>query len=370
MRLDLLDLQALVPGEEQRHLRPAVVLDVALAADERAHLLARCRRRWDRTGARGRDLRQRSMLWMCGVGSALLGERADAEQEPRARHAQLHRLRIVAVDAAHGVGALGVRELELVPPATGFDEPVFDHLGVRRRVRHRAERREALEDVAAAQPAVGRDHRRVAVQAIARLRHARHALGLLLIGQHVRVAAPIAIVDRERVAREQPLQPRIAVDLLVGQRLGTAVLRAADVRRAAVSVVLARPVHSPRRRVGRLLVDLDQAQVGILRLLLALEDVHEQRHREKRDDGGQPAASRRRPRRRGRFVVCADSLIGRWSPAASAARAVADAAMAVDAAPGVPSHSGASLRGRPARRARSRRGSAGSCPAGSPRSAA
>ena len=48
--LDLLDLQAVVPREEQRHLRPAVVLDVALAADERAHLLARARRRWGRTG--------------------------------------------------------------------------------------------------------------------------------------------------------------------------------------------------------------------------------------------------------------------------------------------------------------------------------
>ena len=39
--LDLLDLQAVVPREEQRLLRPAVVLDVALAADEGAHLLPR-----------------------------------------------------------------------------------------------------------------------------------------------------------------------------------------------------------------------------------------------------------------------------------------------------------------------------------------
>jgi hypothetical protein len=39
--LDLLDLQAVVPREKERLLRRAVVLDVALAADERAHLLAR-----------------------------------------------------------------------------------------------------------------------------------------------------------------------------------------------------------------------------------------------------------------------------------------------------------------------------------------
>src|SRR5262249_30689868 len=35
----LLDLQTFGPGEKQRCLGPAVVLDVALATDERAHLL-------------------------------------------------------------------------------------------------------------------------------------------------------------------------------------------------------------------------------------------------------------------------------------------------------------------------------------------
>lgn len=39
--LNLLDAQALVPREEQRLARAAVVLDVALSTHERAHLLAR-----------------------------------------------------------------------------------------------------------------------------------------------------------------------------------------------------------------------------------------------------------------------------------------------------------------------------------------
>src|SRR5688572_7835756 len=39
--LDLLDFQAIVPRKEESRFRATIVLDVALAADERAHLLAR-----------------------------------------------------------------------------------------------------------------------------------------------------------------------------------------------------------------------------------------------------------------------------------------------------------------------------------------
>ena len=107
--LDLLDVQAVVPGVEQGRLRPAVVLDVALAADEGAHLLAR------RVGVR--VVRRRSAAAPPSVDALEMrdrrgagGERLDPANETRARDPQLHARRVVTVDAAHRMGALDVLE--------------------------------------------------------------------------------------------------------------------------------------------------------------------------------------------------------------------------------------------------------------------
>ena len=218
---------------------------MALAADERAHLLA-WHRRSDRTGARVRLAPALDAL-ECGVGSSL----SASARIPRMNPGRVTRSTIVfgswQSTQPTGCAPSTCANSQLRPAGDRIRRAGLHHLGVRRRVGHRAQRREALEHVALAEPPIGRDDRRVAVQALARLRPRRHALGLLLVGQHVRVAAPVAVVDRERVAGEHPLEPRIALDLLVGQRLRAAVLRAADVRRPAIAVVLARPVHSPGR---------------------------------------------------------------------------------------------------------------------------
>jgi hypothetical protein len=124
----------------------------------------------------------------------------------------------------------------------------------------------------------------MAVQAGAGLR-LRDALGVLLVDQHVGVAAPVAVVERERVAEEHALEPRVALDLLLGQRLTAAVpaeAGAGGLGGEVVAVELLRPVHAPQRRVGRVLGDLDHPEVGCLRLALALEDVHQQRRDQRR----------------------------------------------------------------------------------------
>ena len=50
------------------------------------------------------------------------------------------------------------------------------------------------------------------VQARARLRPLRHALGLLLVVEHVGMPAALAEVDREGVAGEHPRQPRVLLE--------------------------------------------------------------------------------------------------------------------------------------------------------------
>jgi hypothetical protein len=146
--LDLLDLQPLVPGKEQRDLGAAVVLDVALSANERPHLLA---------GGIGvgivsstaasrppsldaRDVRH---------GLVPVGERLNPSDEPRPRDAQLHGPRIVAIDAAHRMRAFLVLELRL-RPGDRVRRAGLHHFGMRVGVGHLAERFESLEDVAVA----------------------------------------------------------------------------------------------------------------------------------------------------------------------------------------------------------------------------
>ncbi len=190
--------------------------------------------------------------------------------------------RIVTIDAAHRVRARRrARNGRRRAAGDRIRRPVLTTSAWASPIRQLAQRLEPLEHIAAAQPAVGRNHRGVTLQAGARLRPLGDALGLLLILQHVGVAAAVAIVDGERVAGEHPGEPRERRRLLCRQRLRPAESRLRRLRGALVVVVFARPVHAPRRRVGGLFADLDQPDVWIPRLLLALEDRRQQAGDEK-----------------------------------------------------------------------------------------
>ncbi len=109
--LDLLGLEPVVPGKEQRGLGTAVILDVTLATGERAHFLAA----GQRVGIIGlgtiagpplfdrRQVRQRVVAG---------GQRGNAVEETRSRDPQLHRLRVVTIETGdrvfHAPGCLVV----------------------------------------------------------------------------------------------------------------------------------------------------------------------------------------------------------------------------------------------------------------------
>src|SRR5262249_52334388 len=105
--LDLIDRQSVVPRIEQRRLRAAVVLDVALAADERPHLLPCGIDVWivrRRAIAATPALDALEMRNGGGAGR----QRLNAANETRARDAQFHAARIVTIDAADRMCALDV----------------------------------------------------------------------------------------------------------------------------------------------------------------------------------------------------------------------------------------------------------------------
>src|SRR5206468_1295810 len=144
------------------------------------------------------------------VGDTLLGlERLDAGDETRPRDADRHRLGLVAVHA-------GQRVLDERLPAI-----VLQIAGLA--VGHGRDPLEPILDVALADEPIESEVRGVTLQARAGLLALCHAPGLFLIEQRVEVAAPVAVVERESVAREDPLEPRIAVELL---RRWTAIARA------------------------------------------------------------------------------------------------------------------------------------------------
>ena len=152
--LDLLDLQPVVPREEQRRLRTAVVLDVALAADERAHLLPR------RVDVRVVGRRSRSPLPPALDALEVRRRRrapAASAWMPRMNPGRVTRSSIASGSwqstQLTGCAPSTCWNVVAVPPATGFDEPVFTTSACASRVRELAERLEALEHVAAARAA-------------------------------------------------------------------------------------------------------------------------------------------------------------------------------------------------------------------------
>ena len=118
--------------------------------------------------------------------------------------------------------------------------------------------------------------------------------------EHVGVAPLLAEVDREGVAGPHRLQPRVLVDARLRddrtrigirrrlrQRLAAAVARAYLVGRAHIGVVLQREVLSPDRRIDGLVRQFHDPEKRVLRLLLPLDDVDEQRDDRRRRDGGE-----------------------------------------------------------------------------------
>src|SRR5439155_22402871 len=179
--------------------------------------------------------------------------------ERRPRHAQCHRLRIMAVQTGHGV--LDQRLALVVLHVPGF------------LVRHAGNQHEAFRHVTLAGEAVQRQVRGVTLQAGARLLPLRHPAGLLLVEEGVGVAAAVSIVDGERVTGEDPPEPRLLVELLLGEATIARAESPATVpgrrrkRRLEVSVVLERPVLSPYLWVRGLFAHLDQPDEGLPGLL-------------------------------------------------------------------------------------------------------
>ena len=243
--LDLLDLEPVAPGKEERRLRPAIVLHVALGADVGAHLLAR-----------------RVPVRIVARPAPTGEECRDPADESRPGDAELHRRGIVAIHAGDGVRALDLLLRRRAPVEVRVHRPGLHDLLMGRGVAHAAQRLEAPHHVASAQPPERRDHRRVAVQARPRLRPLGHPPGHFLVREHVGVPAPFPIVDGERVAGEGPLQPRTLLRLLAGHGFRAAVASEAGpgpLRRPLVRVVLPGPVDAPGGRIGGLLGDVHEA---------------------------------------------------------------------------------------------------------------
>ena len=139
---------------------------------------------------------------------------------------------------------------------------------------------------------VERHDRGVAVEAVARLLALglHVALRVLLVEQHERVAAAVAVVDREEVAREDPRQPRVPRGFLGRHEAfrpapASAVLRVCRLGGALVPVVLAGPVRAPLGRIDVVLRHLGEPDGGVPGLLLPLGDVDEQGADAEGDEG-------------------------------------------------------------------------------------
>ncbi len=125
----------------------------------------------------------------------------------------------------------------------------------------------------------------MAVEAGARLlERLLDALRQLLVLEHVLVAARTTVVLREGVALPHGDQPRILLDLRVGDAFARIVVRGftgfgvvvVHLSRGDVRLVLGREVLAPHRGIVGRFVDLDDLGERRLRFLLAFEDVREE----------------------------------------------------------------------------------------------
>ena len=224
---DVFNPQSLRPWKRQPLVRwLEVIRHVALAADIRPHLLPRSHRV--------------HVVVLHALGGF---QRANAFDERRARDAQLHRFRIMTVDAGH-------RVLHVLANLRIRHVRIADHV-------------ETLHHVAVTQLQVGRHHGRMAVDAHGR-RIERLPAGERLVVEHVRVAAALPIIRGERIPCPHCLQPRIFLQLRAGHyrsRIGirrrvrhglaAAVLGALHVDGSHVEVILQREVLCPDCRDRR-----------------------------------------------------------------------------------------------------------------------
>ena len=265
--LDLVHRQPVVPRVEKRRLGAAVVFDVALAAHEGTHLLARCGsvRVVGFCSVAGAPSSDRRQVRDGGRGN---GERADAVEKARAGDAQLHRLRIVAVDARdrvlHQPGCRFVRHgAYFLESSLQLVIAVRAHQCIGQRTG-----RSRLEPCAA----VRHDVRSVALDAGAGLAKGQlYAAGLALICKHVLMAAPRAIVDRKGVPGENRLQAGVLHQLVDGHRSRppSAVGCARPLGGAPIAVVLAREIPAPLGGIRNLFGQVDKFEYHLPRFLLA-----------------------------------------------------------------------------------------------------
>ena len=110
----------------------------------------------------------------------------------------------------------------------------------------------------------------MAVQAGSGLRLLRHALGDALVVEHVGVPASLPIVDAERIAGVEALQPWLLVQLAFRHRARTAIETVAS--GCLPTIELMRPVPPPGLGIGADLRDILQAYKGPTGLLLMIEN--------------------------------------------------------------------------------------------------
>jgi len=278
--LDLLDLQSVPPGKEEGGLGTAVVLDMALAADERAHFLPR----GVAIGVVGGlaiplppGLDRREM----GQGVVAGGQEGDPADQARLGDAQLHRLGVMAVDAGHRVRdelrGLVIRHLadrleagHELRLGRGAEEGILQR-----------SRRTALQPRLAERDGVGG----VAVETGARLLPLRHPLGGPLVFQHVGVAPAVPEVDRKGIPVEHRHQAWVPLQPARGQRLApaAAVLGAARLGGAQVGIVLAREVLPPFCRIDHALIECRHLEYDLFGFFLAQRDIlHQQQYCKRR----------------------------------------------------------------------------------------
>ena len=227
------------------------------------------------------------MLGRCGTAASDCRQRLDARRGNPGRVTRSSIvLRIVAVDARDRVDTAGHCLQHLVRVPVG---QLADALEALLDLRCRGALRERLT----AELAVERHDGRMAMEAVARLlRLARHvALGDLLVlractrgrgGRGSRRRRGSLRTAAGATGRARLLRREAAL----GTNHPAAVLGACRLSGALVAVVLAGPVGAPLLRVDVSFGELDQLEVGALCLLLSLEDIDEQRDRQRGDDSG------------------------------------------------------------------------------------